>query len=225
MLGALALQLTPAPLPPTQPSVPTTMPGAVLAAFVSAETALARVSACVGAGAAVTPQRLASLDRRLQALQRQANGVWGRQTQLLLSGPTAAPDCTPDGAAAALASAAEQQLTQLTVRLDSELAPMRSGVWFGTMPLCGRGPVQAQMMVDVYTADPFLIITLDAPAAAELTALTARHVGNALAFRAAGRVVSEPQVNEPIMGGQLQLSGPSQDQLNLVAAAIKGCAG
>lgn len=219
---------SPSPVPAAvapPPTVPATMPGDVLAAFAAAETALAKVSACVGEGAVVTPQRLATLDRRLQALRRQANGVWGPEALLTLASVASIPaDCTRDGGATALGTAAELQLTQLTAKLSGVLAPMRTGVWFGTMPLCGRGPVAAQMMVDVYTADPFLIITLDPVAATALAALTSRHVGHPLAFRASGRVMSEPQVNEPITGGQLQLSGPPQGELDRVATAIKGCA-
>jgi hypothetical protein len=224
-LWAVAMQTVPVTAPPPPPSVPATMPGEVLAAFAGAEAALAKVSACVGDGATVTPQRLATLDRRLMALRRQANGVWGAEAlQTLASATSISSDCQRDGGAAALGTAAELQLTQLTAKLSGVLAPMRTGVWFGTMPLCGRGPVTAQKMVDVYTADPFLIITLDPVAAADLAALTGRHVGHPLAFRAAARVISEPQINEPITGGQLQLSGPPQSELDRVAAAIKGCA-
>ena len=198
------------------------MPADVLAAFASTEGALAQVSACIGQGTTVTPQRLTTLDRRMQAMQRQANGVWGPEPLRSLTSAAAAPaDCTRD---AALATAAEVQLAQLAAKLARVLAPMRSGVWFGTMPLCGQGPVQAQLMVNVYTADPFLIITLNPAAAAKLTALTSRHVGHPLAFRAGGRVVSEPQINEAIAGGQLQLSGPQQGELERVATAVKGCA-
>lgn len=223
-LWALAMQAVPVAAPPP-PSVPATMPGEVLAAFAGAEAALARVSACVGEGTAITPQRLATLDRRLQALRRQANGVWGPEALLTLaSAASISADCARDGGATALGTAAELQLTQLTAKLSGVLAPMRTGVWFGTLPLCGHGPVAAQMMVDVYTADPFLIITLNPVAATDLAAITRRHVGHPLAFRASGRVVSEPQVNEPITGGQLQLSGPPQGELDRVAAAIKGCA-
>lgn len=209
---------------PALPSIPAAMPADVVAAFGSAEGALAKVSACVGESGVITPQRLAALDRRLQALRRQASGVWGPDALLALASAAATPtDCARDGGATALGTAAEQQLTQLTAKLNHMLSPMRTGVWFGTMPLCGRGPVGADLMVDVYSADPFLLITLSPATAADLATLTTRHVGHQLAFRAGGRVVAEPQVNEPISGGQLQLGGPPLPELERAAAVIKSC--
>ena len=59
--------------------------------------------------------------------------------------------------------------------------------------------------------------------AAELAQLTTDSVGHALAFRALGRVVSEPHILEPIVGGQLQINGPARSELQQVQAALKSC--
>lgn len=223
LLAALALQLGAAPVAPAPPTVPLTMPGDVLSALAETEGALATLSMCIGQSEAVTPRGLAALDRRMVALQRRAAGVWGRQTELLLSSTAVPPDCSNDKSAAEYINAAERQLAQLTQRLNLVLAPVHSGLWFGTLPLCRTEPVQVQLIVDVYTAEPSLIITMGPMAAAELAALTIRHVGDALAFSVGGRVVIEPYIREPIAGGQLQISGPAEAELRQVAEQLKSC--
>ncbi len=223
ILAAQTLQPAVPPAAPPVPSIPAAMPADLLAAFADAEAALASVSGCFGNGSVMTPQRLAGLDRRMIALRREANGVWGPEALSML--PVAAPggDCDRSGGAAVLASAAEMHLAALTAKLGGALTPMRGGVWFGTMPLCGAGPVRSELMVDLYTADEFLIITLDPAKAAELTQLTSGQVGHALALRGAGRVISELLISRPIVGGQLQIGGPDRSELQLVQTALKNC--
>jgi hypothetical protein len=227
-LLALSLQAaTPAPVAPPPPlvpaTVPTIMPADLLDAFAGAEQALAKMSACVAANG-VSPQRLAVLDSRMMRLQQTANGVWGpAPLRALDSNASSEGDCAAAGGAIALSTAAELKLTQLTAKLGRLLEPMRSGVWFGTMPLCQRGSLRAELLVEVYSGNPYLLLTLDPALTGELAALTGRHVGHLLAFRAGGRVVAEPQVNEPITGGQLQLGGPPLPELQRAAAVIKIC--
>ena len=225
-LAILAVQTTPPAAPPPAPpvpSVPAAMPADMLAAFADAETALAAVSGCVSSGSVITPQRLAALDHRLMTLRREANGVWGPEALSMLPVAALTTDCERSGGAAALASAAELHLTALTAKLGNLLAPMRSGVWFGTMPLCGAGRVRSNLMVDLYSADEFLIITLDPAKAAELAQLTSGQVGHALALRAAGRVITEPLISRPIVGGQLQIRGRERSDLQQVQSALKNC--
>ncbi len=223
ILAVQTVQPAVSPAAPQPPSVPAAMPADVLAAFADAEAALASVSGCVGSGSVMTPQRLSTLDRRMMALRREANGVWGPDALATLPVAALTTDCERSGGAAALASAAEVHLTALTAKLGGILAPMRGGVWFGTMPLCGAGPVRSDLMVDLYSADEFLIIMLDPTKAAELAQLTSGQVGHALALRAAGRVISEPLISKPIVGGQLQIGGPERPELQQVQSALKNC--
>ena len=222
-LSVLAAQPVTPPAATVELSVPASMPADIIAAFAATESALATLSGCVGNDSVMTPQRLATFDRRLMALRGQANGVWGPEALATLPVASTTIDCERGGGATALATAAELQLTELTAKLSGSLAPMRAGVWFGTMPLCGEGPVRSDLMVDLYTADNSLVITLTPAKAAELAQLTTDSVGHALAFRALGRVVSEPHILEPIVGGQLQINGPARSELQQVQAALKSC--
>jgi len=218
-LLALALQAPPAPAPPT---VPSTMPIDLAASFVGAEQALARVSACIATpGFIMTPVSLNTLDNRFQALARDAVGVWGPQT------PTEIVDQLPVDCASehlsALATTAETQVTRVATRMTALLQPMSTGLWFGALPLCGGGLVKAELVADSYTAAESVTITLSPDKAIELGTLTRRHVGHALALREGGRVVMEPIIQEPIEGGQVQISGPERDELDRVIAAAEAC--
>lgn len=224
LFAALALAQA-APAPPATPEplpFPQFMPGEILAAFASAEVALADVSACFGDGSAVAPARLDMLDIRLRQQSARAAGVWGAQQQLAMLGGTASvPQCTGGGAAAM--ARAEARVATLTTRLNMVLAPLQTRVWLGPMPLCRFGPVKHELLVDRYTAQPSLIMTLHPDAARDLAALTTRQNGFPLALRAGGRIITEPVINEPVTGGQLQISGPSQADLDRLSAALAAC--
>lgn len=212
--------VSPAAVPPALPEF---MPTDLLVAFTGAERAISDVSACFGEGTELAPARLEAMDAQFQAISRRASGVWGQQQQLQLPiGAASAPSCDEKGASAT-AERAEARLAALSARLDADLLPASSGVWFGTMPLCGQGPVTSQLVVDIYTARPALILTLGPDASARLAALTTRQLDQALAWRAGGRVIVEPVIREPITGGKLQVEGAPQPELERLAAALKAC--
>jgi hypothetical protein len=222
-------QAAPAPQPapallsaPAPPPFPQTMPGEILTAMASTQAALADVSVCFGEGAAVTPARLDALDNRMRALSARAAGIWGAQQQLMvMSAATTVPKCTGGGPVSL--TRAGERLAILEAKLNAVTAPLQTGVWLGSMPLCRFGPVAHELLVDRYTAQPSLIIKLHPDAAGDLAALTGRQIGSALALRAGGRIVTEPVINEAITGGQIQISRPDQLALNRLSAALKSC--
>ena len=98
------------------------------------------------------------------------------------------------------------------------------GIWIGNLELCRSGPVKAVASVDVHSGFPIVNIVLPAALRDALAELTAANIGKALPIRVDGRVVSEPHVNEPISGGQLQISGVDQADADRIAAALQSCA-
>lgn len=97
------------------------------------------------------------------------------------------------------------------------------GIWIGDLDLCRAGPVEAKADTEIYSGLPIVSIVLPAPLRQALAELTAANIGKPLAIRVDGRVVSEPHVNEPITGGQLQISGVDQAEAERIAAALQSC--
>lgn len=101
--------------------------------------------------------------------------------------------------------------------------PAEQGIWIGNLDLCRSGRVEAEAGTENYSGLPVVSITLPAELRDALAALTAANIGKPLSIRVDGKVVSEPHVNEPISGGQLQISGLDSAEAHRIAAALQGC--
>ncbi|MFC3787009.1 hypothetical protein GGR90_002435 [Sphingopyxis italica] len=102
-------------------------------------------------------------------------------------------------------------------------AAAEKGIWIGNLDLCRSGPVKAVASIELYSSLPIVSIVLPAALHDALEELTAANIGKPLPIRVNGRVVSEPNVNEPISGGELQISGVDQAEADRIAAALQSC--
>ena len=110
-----------------------------------------------------------------------------------------------------------------TTGSDAPAEPAERGIWIGNLDLCRSGPVKAEAGTETYNGLPIVNITLSAELRDALAALTAANIGKPLSIRVDGRVVSEPYVNEPITGGELQISGVDRAEADRIAAALQSC--
>ncbi len=102
-------------------------------------------------------------------------------------------------------------------------AATEKGIWLGNLDLCRSGPVKAVASIEALSGLPIVSITLPEALRGALEKLTAANIGKPLSIRVDGRVVSEPHVNEPIVNGELQISGVDQAEADRIAAALQGC--
>jgi preprotein translocase subunit SecD len=70
---------------------------------------------------------------------------------------------------------------------------------------------------------PVINMVLTAQGARRLADITRRNVGKDLALRIDGKVLSSPRVMEPVLGGQLMISGiGTVEEAQAIAASISG---
>jgi len=195
------------------------IPSEMASTLSDAQQAIEEAGTCMSDRTGSEVRQFDAIYQRSAELQARVRSLWGRQTVIETE---VAPriDCKNIPAKLALA---EKRLDALAKSFAAHSAPFDTGVWIGTMPLCGAGPIEARKTVDEYSGANVLIITFDKAAAADLAALTAANVGNPLAIRVDGKVIMEPYVNEPIIGGSIQVQGPSRDELVQLAALLKRC--
>lgn len=98
------------------------------------------------------------------------------------------------------------------------------GIWIGSLALCAAGPVKAESRIDANDGIPVVNIALSAALRDALAELTAANIGKPLPIRVDGKVVSAPNVNEPIRGGELQISGLDQSEADRIVALLQVCA-
>lgn len=99
------------------------------------------------------------------------------------------------------------------------------GIWIGSLALCDAGPVKAETRIDANDGLPVVNIALSALLRDALAELTAANIGKPLPIRVDGKVVSAPNVNEPIRGGELQISGLDKAEADRIVASLQACAG
>lgn len=88
--------------------------------------------------------------------------------------------------------------------------------------ISGDRLVQARTGIDEFTDQPMVMISFDEAGTRKFAQLTAANVGNPLAIVLDGKVLSAPIVNEPITGGQAQISGGfTQETANQLAIALR----
>lgn len=96
------------------------------------------------------------------------------------------------------------------------------GLWVGTIQLC-RGSVETASPVRDPDGSAALLVTMRPEARERFAALTAERVGKTLAIRLDGRTLSEPLINEPILGGAARISGLPGDVEAAARAARAPC--
>ena len=80
----------------------------------------------------------------------------------------------------------------------------------------------ARTGTDEVTGQPMVMISFDDAGARKFALLTQANVGNPLAIVLDGKVLSAPIINEPILGGNAQISGGfTQDAANQMAIALR----
>ncbi len=97
------------------------------------------------------------------------------------------------------------------------------GIRIGDLDLCRAGPVKAEAGADPASGLPIVNIKLSATLRDALAELTRANIGKPLPIRVDGRIVSEPHVNEPILNGELQISGIDRTEADRIAAALQSC--
>ena len=80
----------------------------------------------------------------------------------------------------------------------------------------------AQQTYDQQTNEPVVSITFDSQGGAKFAKLTSENVNRPFAIILDGKVLSAPNINEPILGGNAQISGGfSVDSANQLAIALR----
>lgn len=88
--------------------------------------------------------------------------------------------------------------------------------------LSGDFLTDARAGIDSQTSQPVITVGFDAKGKDRLAALTRANVGKPIAIVLDDEVLSVPVINEPILGGQLQISGSfTQEQVNQLAIALR----
>jgi hypothetical protein len=106
------------------------------------------------------------------------------------------------------------------VAAGAEAAAGERGLWIGPVRLC-RDTIESASSVRDVDGSAALLVTLKPAAQEEFARWTAGRVGATLPIRLDGRTLSEPVINEPILGGRAQISGLSGD-VEAAARAAKG---
>ena len=193
------------------------MPQEMATALTNAEEAVEEARFCLARDRPESSEFYPLYQRSAEVLNR-VRSLWGRQA-IIEAKVDPRPDCKNIPAKLALA---EGRIDALAQSFAIHSAPFNTGVWIGTMPLCGAGPVETRQSVDEYSGEQVLQITLAKADTASLAALTTANVGNRLAVRVDGKLVMEPHINEPILGGSIQVMAP-RDDLNRLAELLKRC--
>lgn len=197
------------------------VPTDLVRALADARQAIEAANSCIPEHTGTQSDRFAAQAQRFSELQTKVRSLWGRQSIV-------EPDIDQRvvcQSTATMIDSAKARLDTLEQSFAAHSAPYNSGVWIGTLPLCGAGPVTVRKAVDEYRGDDILQITLDETGAADLAALTTANVGNQLAVRVDGNLIMAPYVNEPVTGGSIQVTGSSKADIDRLAALLARCAG
>lgn len=177
-----------------------------------------------------TDARFKQLNRRYSDTRRKVEAIWGSATDSAAISeyffteaffPEKRRSCGKAQVQAAL-DHANAKLTEIEQSLSLAAARQHSGVWAGALQLC-RGTVsQAEIGTDGWQNEPVLHITLTAENRGSFAALTERAIGLNLAVLVDGRVISEPNINEPIQDGRFYLQARDPQILERARALIAG---
>jgi preprotein translocase subunit SecD len=85
----------------------------------------------------------------------------------------------------------------------------------------GRHIIDARQGIDQFTGEPNVLLSLDDRGKQKLAKLTSTNVGNAMAIVLDGKFIAAPIINEPVLGGSLQVSGSfTNDSARELASAL-----
>lgn len=88
------------------------------------------------------------------------------------------------------------------------------------LELCNETVLEADSKIDEVIGEPALYITLSGEGAKKLAAITTDYVGRSMLIVIGSSIISEPRILEPILGGQIQINGPSDEDLDRIVAAL-----
>lgn len=160
-------------------------------------------------------------DRYRSAIDRD-EGLWGvRPTSDELSDALSSEQCRKSNVAASLKQV-DKALDVQDVALLNTIGRLKNGFWVGSIKLCKDNVLEVSRWFDQSIRQPTLSIKLKPQAAFSLASLTQRSINRHLAIRLDGLIIARPNVNEPIEGGVLQISGPDAATLERASAAIQG---
>lgn len=94
------------------------------------------------------------------------------------------------------------------------------GLWIGPVRLCRDSVESASAVLDA-DGSRALLVRLAPEARRRFARWTEAQVGRTMAIRLDGRILSEPRINEPILGGMAQISGVDSD-VEAAARAAEG---
>lgn len=108
----------------------------------------------------------------------------------------------------------------------SEILPMADGSMAVAVRkvggISGKRVEAAMVGIDQSTGQSMVMVTFDAAGASKFAQLSGANVGKPLAIVLDGKVLSAPVINEPITGGQAQISGGfTVEEANQLAVALQ----
>jgi preprotein translocase subunit SecD len=127
-------------------------------------------------------------------------------------------------------TALQADLKQGIAPPGSEVVPYAAGSPFAGQSIAvkrlggirGDALTNAQQTVNSQTNEPVVSITFDAQGGQRFAKLTSENVGKPFAIILDGKVISAPNINEPIIGGQAQISGSfTTDTANQLAISLR----
>lgn len=207
-------------------SIKVDFPPELTQAFQNADQSLSKVAFCLGEKASYNSDELDARDRRLIKVKLPASRIWGWESVRTADDLDAPPDvdCNARQIPSLLVES-DAALDALEASFAKHSATFDKGVWIGNLSLCGVGRITTKMTDDEFIDNNALLITLHDAAAAELAVITEANVGHPLAIRANGAIVMEPQINEPLIGGQFQITNTERTELEKVSVLLAQCAG
>jgi hypothetical protein len=219
-VAALALLLAaqaaaPPPLPPDLARAA----AEIRSALAGADGAVAALGHCAQDNPRHEQAYQGAISRYL-AVQREAEAVFGPPAMPEPDIGMAAPQCGPLVVARFVRLAAsEAARADAAFRRQTAAMP---GLWFGPLRMCG-GAVASVTAATDEPGMPALVIAFSHAMAERFAAETASRVGKPMSVRLDGRLIADPMINEPILGGLVQLSPATADTAAIAAAAARSC--
>ncbi len=125
-------------------------------------------------------------------------------------------------------TASPQDVAQGIAPPGSEIVPYADGSGSGAIAVKRLGGIKgdqltnAQQTNDQRNNEPVVSITFDQAGGAKFAKLTTENVGKPFAIILDGKVISAPNINEPILGGSAQISGNfTTESANQLAISLR----
>lgn len=198
-------------------------PAPLRASLVRAMPPVISMEACAG----LQPRYEDRYDRAFGALRvvaDQADSLFGPEPTLEPWDIPVAPEGCGERAFAGYEAAAEAGLAEARRRL-AELTALMPGLWIGTLRVCREEIAEGKVEpVHEEYGMPALKLVFVPALRPRLLVQTERLLNRPMSIRIDGEAVMAPNVNEPIAGGEVMLSGPDREEMERVrAAALRAC--